>query len=85
MFVALYKSSIHYLKLLLITKQLFEANIIQNIIFMVRSTYVRGSTLARLATASVLLSTGNNPALCQAGGKPSTGFPPETRRAEPII
>ena len=49
---------------------------------MVESTGVRGPTLACLAMVLVLLSIGNTPALCRAGGKPSTGFPPETRRAD---
>ena len=43
---------------------------------MVKTTGVRGPTLARLATVSVL---------CRAGGKPSTLFPPETRRADHLI
>ena len=42
---------------------------------MVKTIGVRGSTLARLAMVLV----------CRAGGKPSTWFPPGTRRAEPLI
>ena len=44
---------------------------------MVESTCLRGPTLARLATASVVLSIGNTSALrvmFQTGGKPSTWF-----------
>ena len=67
---------------------------------MVKSVYVRGPTLARLAMVLVLLSIGNTPALrvitlqarrsvlyelCRASGKPSTGFPLGTRRAEPAF
>ena len=46
---------------------------------MVKTTYVRGPSLARLAMVLVLLSIGNTPALrvmFQTGGKPSTWFPP---------
>ena len=46
---------------------------------------MRGPTLARLAMVLVLLSIGNTPALCRAGGKPSTWFPPGTRRADHLI
>ena len=42
---------------------------------MVHSTGVRGPPLAQFDTVSV----------CRAGGKPSTGFPPGTRRAEPAF
>ena len=44
----------------------------KNYFFMVKSICVRAPSLPRLATVLV----------CQAGGKPSTWFPPETRRAE---
>ena len=53
-------------------QQLVDDICLQNNFSMVKTTGVRGPTLARLATASV----------CRAGGKPSTGFPPGTRRAE---
>ena len=42
---------------------------------MVMCTCVRGSTLARLATVLVF----------RAGGKPSTWFPPGTRRADNLF
>ena len=45
--------------------------IFRNYFFMVKSTVVQPPLLARLATVSV----------CRAGGKPSTWFPPGTRRA----
>ena len=42
---------------------------------MVSRICVRGPTLARLATVSVLLSIGNTPALWQSCGQPSTKCP----------
>ena len=53
--------------IIVITKPFSEANIIQNNIFKVKTTGVRGPTLARLAMVSVV----------EAGGKPSTWFPPQ--------
>ena len=46
-----------------LSRELVDEIIIQKNIFMVTCTYVRGSTLARLATVLVLLSIGNTPAL----------------------
>jgi len=54
-----------------IPKHFQEAMIFRNYFFMVKSTVVQPPLLARLATVSV----------CRAGGKPSTWFPPGTRRA----
>ena len=48
-----------------------EAITFRNMFFMVKSTVVRGRLLFLLATVLV----------CRAGGKPSTWFPPGTRRA----
>ena len=56
-------------------KTLVDEFLIQNKYLMVKTTYVRGPTLARLAMISV----------CRAGGKPSTWFPPGTRRADHLI
>ena len=58
-----------------LSRPLVDAIFIQNNIFMVMSICVRGPTLARLATVLV----------CRAGGKPSTWFPPGTRRADHLI
>ena len=66
--------------IIVINRHFLETNIIQNNIFMVKTTGVRGPTLARLAMVLVLLSIRNTPALrvimFQTGGKPSTWFPP---------
>jgi len=60
------------LKLILgLSSTLCEAFTFKNVIFMVKCTCVRGSLLFLLATVLV----------CRAGGKPSTWFPPGTRRA----
>ena len=48
------------------TSTFIAADIFKNYFFMARRTCVQPSLLARLATASVL----------EAGGKPSTRFPP---------
>ena len=44
-------------------RQFIDAILIQNKDFMVKTIYVRGPTLARLAMVLVLLSIGNTPAL----------------------
>ena len=44
-----------------ITKHFSDANTLKNNIFMVKTIYVCGSTLARLAKVLVLLSIGNTP------------------------
>ena len=64
-----------YLTIIALLTSLSNYILLKNNFFMVESTGVRGPTLARLATVSV----------CRAGGKPSTRFPPGTRRAEIIV
>ena len=51
--------------IIVIPEHLSDTEIIWNNISMVKSTGVRGSTLARLAMVLVLLSIGNTPALWQ--------------------
>ena len=67
------------LKLLMsLFQTLVDGFLVKNKIFMVKTTGVRGPTLARLAMVLVLLSIGNTPALqviMATTGEPSTWFP----------
>ena len=59
-----------------IPKHLFDANMISNSIFIVKTINVRGPTLARLAMVLVRLSIGGTPALrvqCPSFSKSNTG------------
>ena len=61
--------------IIVINKHLFAHMKIENNIFMVETTGVRGPSLARLAMVLVLLSIGNTPAPLATSGEPSTWFP----------